>query len=138
MAKRYGAERKWRDEHYVPAKIEEHLQISVGSSACMHIVNITFILMGDITTRVAIEWALSYPEMIRAVCIVGRISNDIMSHEVCTPSISHFLSATSAYSVLLRCTLHGTSHELKILLQLKQLKVVVTIYFLITTLIFCP
>jgi len=81
MAKHYGAERKWCDERYVPAKVKEHLQISVGSSACMHIVNITFILMGDITTRVAIEWALSYPEMIRAVCIVGRISNDIMSHE---------------------------------------------------------
>ena len=87
MAKRYGAERKWRDEHYVPAKVKEHLQISVGSSACMHIVNITFILMGDITTRVAIEWALSYPEMIRAVCIMARISNDIMSHEVYMHSI---------------------------------------------------
>ncbi|KAG2632736.1 hypothetical protein PVAP13_2NG122900 [Panicum virgatum] len=67
MAKRYGAERKWRDEHYVPAKVKEHLQISVGSSASMHIVNVSFILMGDITTREAIEWAFSYPEMIRAV-----------------------------------------------------------------------
>ena len=87
MAKRYGAERKWRDKHYVPAKIEEHLQISVGSSACMHIVNITFILMGEITTREAIEWAFSYPEMIRVVCIMARISNDIMSHEVYMHSI---------------------------------------------------
>lgn len=82
MAKRYRAEEKWRDERYVPAKVKEHLQISVGSSACMHIVTITFILMGDIATREAIEWAFSYPEMIRAVCIVGRISNDIVSHEV--------------------------------------------------------
>ncbi|PAN10360.1 hypothetical protein PAHAL_2G089500 [Panicum hallii] len=79
--KRYGAERKWSDEHCVPAKISEHLQVSVGSSGCMHIANITFVLMGDVTTREAIEWAFSFPEMIRAVCIVGRISNDIMSHE---------------------------------------------------------
>ncbi|CAN6203433.1 unnamed protein product [Urochloa humidicola] len=81
MAKRYCAEEKWRDERYVPTKVKEHLQISVGSSACMHIVNLAFILMGNTTTREAIEWAFSYPEMIRAVCIVGRICNDIMSHE---------------------------------------------------------
>ncbi|CAL5066362.1 unnamed protein product [Urochloa decumbens] len=81
MAKRYRAEEKWRDECYIPAKVKEHLQISVGSSACMHIVNVAFILMGNITTREAIEWAFSYPEMIRAVCIVGRICNDIVSHE---------------------------------------------------------
>ncbi|KAG2641123.1 (E)-beta-caryophyllene synthase-like isoform X4 [Panicum virgatum] len=79
--KRYGAERKWRDERYVPAKIEEHLQISVASSGCMHLANITFVLMGDVTTREAIEWAFSFPEMIRAACTVGRICNDIMSHE---------------------------------------------------------
>jgi len=87
MAKHYGDERKWRDEHYVPAKVKEHLQISVGSSASMHIVNVSFILMGDITTREAIEWAFSYPEMIRVVCIMARISNDIMSHEVYMHSI---------------------------------------------------
>ena len=80
--KRYGAERKWCDERYVPAKIEEHLQISVASSGCMHLANITFVLMGDVTTREAIEWASSYPEMIRAACIVARVCNDIMSHEV--------------------------------------------------------
>ncbi|KAJ1288649.1 hypothetical protein BS78_02G104000 [Paspalum vaginatum] len=34
-----------------------------------------------VPSKDAIEWAFSYPEMIRAVCIVGRISNDIMSHE---------------------------------------------------------
>ncbi|CAL5079305.1 unnamed protein product [Urochloa decumbens] len=81
MAKRYRAEEKWRDERYIPANVKEHLQISVGSSACMHIVNVAFILMGNTTTTEAIEWAFSYPEMITAVCIVGRICNDIMSHE---------------------------------------------------------
>ncbi|CAN6197312.1 unnamed protein product [Urochloa humidicola] len=81
MAKRYNAEVKWRDERYVPANVKEHLQISVGSSACTHIVNVTFILMGNTTTREAIQWAFSYPKMIRAVCIVGRICNDIVSHE---------------------------------------------------------
>lgn len=87
IAKRYHAESKWRDERYVPAKIQEHLQISVHSSVCMHIVSLAFILMGDLTTRETIEWASSYPEMIRAVCIVGRIGNDIVSHEVSTTTL---------------------------------------------------
>ena len=68
MAKRYGAERKWRDEHYVPAKVKEHLQISVGSSACMHLANITFVLMGDVTTGEAIHYRTG---------LVCRVSNTL-------------------------------------------------------------
>nr|QLR06789.1 terpene synthase clade-I-ancestor [synthetic construct] len=81
VTKCYYDEVKWRDEHYVPATVEEHLQISVPSSGCMHIASLAFISMGDVTTSDAIEWALTYPKIIRAFCIVGRIVNDIASHE---------------------------------------------------------
>ncbi|KAK8450642.1 hypothetical protein SEVIR_6G066700v4 [Setaria viridis] len=81
IAKCYHAEVKWRDENYVPTNIDEHLQISVGTSACMHITNLAFISLGDMTTKEAIEWAFTYPKIIRGVCIVGRIGNDIVSHE---------------------------------------------------------
>ncbi|TVU47050.1 hypothetical protein EJB05_06628, partial [Eragrostis curvula] len=81
VAKRYHAEVKWRDEHYVPTKVEEHLKLSVASSSCMHITNLAFISMGDVTTREAVEWAFSFPKIIQGVCIVGRIGNDIVSHE---------------------------------------------------------
>ncbi|RCV30350.1 hypothetical protein SETIT_6G087900v2 [Setaria italica] len=33
------------------------------------------------TSREDIEWVSSYPKIIRGVCIIARISNDIMSHE---------------------------------------------------------
>uniref|UniRef100_A0A8I6YYP9 Terpene synthase n=1 Tax=Hordeum vulgare subsp. vulgare TaxID=112509 RepID=A0A8I6YYP9_HORVV len=81
VAKCYHAEVKWRDEHYVPTSVEEHLQISVRSSACMQIISLVFITMGDITTREVLEWALTYPKIIKCVCIVGRIGNDMVSHE---------------------------------------------------------
>lgn len=84
MAKCYHAEVKWRDEHYVPTSVEEHLQISVRSSACMQIISFVFISLGDVTTREVLEWALTYPKIIRSVCIVGRIGNDMVSHEVRT------------------------------------------------------
>ncbi|CAL5009974.1 unnamed protein product [Urochloa decumbens] len=81
MAKCYHAEVKWRDENYVPTNVDEHLQISVRSSACMHITSLAFISLGDVTTKEELEWAFTYPKIIRGVCIVGRIGNDIMSHE---------------------------------------------------------
>uniref|UniRef100_A0A8I6XBK7 Terpene synthase metal-binding domain-containing protein n=1 Tax=Hordeum vulgare subsp. vulgare TaxID=112509 RepID=A0A8I6XBK7_HORVV len=81
MAKCYHAEVKWRDEHYIPTSVEEHLQISVRSSACMQITIFVFISLGDVTTREVLEWVLTYPKIIRSVCIVGRIGNDMVSHE---------------------------------------------------------
>ncbi|TVU42228.1 hypothetical protein EJB05_08621, partial [Eragrostis curvula] len=72
---------KWRDEQYVPTNVTEHLQISVESIAAMHTANLAFISLGDVTTREAVEWAFTYPRIIRAVSILARISNDIMTHE---------------------------------------------------------
>ncbi|RCV30114.1 hypothetical protein SETIT_6G068300v2 [Setaria italica] len=81
VAKCYHAELKWRDENYVPTNVDEHLQISVCSSACMHVTNLAFISLGDRASKEAVEWAFTYPKIIRGVCIVARIVNDIMSHE---------------------------------------------------------
>jgi (-)-germacrene D synthase len=75
---------KWRDEGYVPAKVEEHLQLSAPSSACMHITNLAFISLGDVATREDIDWVSSYAKIIRGVCIIARVSNDTMPHEVPT------------------------------------------------------
>nr|CAB3495950.1 unnamed protein product [Digitaria exilis] len=94
----YHAEVKWRDDHYVPAKVEEHLQLSAPSSACMHITNLAFISLGDVATREDIQWVSSYPKIIRSVCIIARISNDIMSHEVPILSLLHcFLSVNELF-----------------------------------------
>nr|CAB3487458.1 unnamed protein product [Digitaria exilis] len=81
LAKNYHAEVKWRDEHYVPTKVEEHLQLSVPSSGCMQITTLALISMGDVATNEAIKWTRTYPKIVRGVCVVGRIMNDIVSHE---------------------------------------------------------
>ena len=39
-------------------------------------------MLGDMTTMEALEWVSTFPKIIRGVCIVGRIGNDIVSHEV--------------------------------------------------------
>jgi hypothetical protein len=82
VAKSYRAEVTWRDEHYIPADVDEHLQISLGSIAAMQTVVLTFVSLGDVTTREAIDWALTYPKIVRGLTVIARIMNDIMSHEV--------------------------------------------------------
>ncbi|CAM0902790.1 unnamed protein product [Alopecurus aequalis] len=81
IVKCYHAEVKWRDDHYVPTTVEEHLEISVRSSACMHIISLIFIMLGDMTMMEDLEWVSTYPKIVRGVCIVGRIGNDMVSHE---------------------------------------------------------
>jgi hypothetical protein len=48
----------------------------------MQITNVALISLGDVTTREDVNWAFTFPKMIRGACIVGRIGNDIVSHEV--------------------------------------------------------
>ncbi|CAO2189853.1 unnamed protein product, partial [Urochloa humidicola] len=50
-AKSYHAEVQWRDEHYIPTNVEEHLQISMSSGVSMQITNLAFLSLGDVTTR---------------------------------------------------------------------------------------
>ncbi|CAO2176077.1 unnamed protein product [Urochloa humidicola] len=80
-AKCYHAEVKWRDERYVPANVDEHLELSMESIAAMQTLVLTFISMGDVTTREAIDWARRYPKMVKGITVIARILNDIMSHE---------------------------------------------------------
>nr|CAB3482079.1 unnamed protein product [Digitaria exilis] len=82
-AKFYHAELKWRDEHYVPTSVDEHLQISMRSSVCMQIINLVLISLRDVspTREDDVDWIFTFPKMIRGVSIVGRIGNDIVSHE---------------------------------------------------------
>ncbi|XBI98105.1 hypothetical protein VPH35_018368 [Triticum aestivum] len=116
VAKCYHAEVKWRDEHYVPTSVEEHLQISVRSSACMQIISFVFIFMGDVTTREVLEWALTYPKIIRSVCIVGRIGNDMVSHE--REQISqHVISTVQTCTKEHEITVAEANEKLKVIIE---------------------
>ena len=42
----------------------------------------SFVGMGDIATKEAFDWAFSHPNMVRTSCIICRLMDDIVSHEV--------------------------------------------------------
>jgi hypothetical protein len=76
----YYNEARWREEGDAPATVEEHLLFSMPSSCCMHVPALAFVAIG--ATSDAIDWAMTYPKIIRASCVVGRVINDVASHEV--------------------------------------------------------
>ena len=80
-AKFYHAEVNWRDEHYVPTTVDEHLQKSLRSSVIMQIIIAVLISLRD-GREDDVNWAFTFPKLIRGVSVVGRVGNDIVSHEV--------------------------------------------------------
>ncbi|KAJ1267779.1 hypothetical protein BS78_07G084300 [Paspalum vaginatum] len=81
VAKSYHAEVKWRDECYVPADVDEHLQVSLDSIAGLQALMLTWVSLGDVTTREIIEWGITYPKIVMGFTVIARVMNDIMSHE---------------------------------------------------------
>ena len=89
-AKFYHAEVHWRDEHYVPTSVDEHLQKSLCSSVSMQIIIAVLISLrdGTATREDDVNWAFTFPKLIRGVAVVGRVGNDIVSHEVYIQNLS--------------------------------------------------
>nr|UIB01640.1 (E) - beta-farnesene synthase [Cymbopogon martinii] len=116
MVKNYNAEVKWRDEHFIPSNVEEHLQISVPSSGCMHIINLGFISLGDVTTKEDVEWALTFPKIVRGVCIVGRVGNDIMSHER-EQALEHVVSTVQTCMKQYEVSVEEANKKLKVVIE---------------------
>ncbi|XP_044948392.1 (E)-beta-caryophyllene synthase-like [Hordeum vulgare subsp. vulgare] len=75
----YYNEAKWREDSETSVTVEDHLRFSVPSSCCMHIVCLALVVIGASVD--AIEWTMTYPKIMRASCIIGRVINDVASHE---------------------------------------------------------
>ncbi|GJN39710.1 hypothetical protein PR202_gb28845 [Eleusine coracana subsp. coracana] len=115
-ARFYSAEVKWRDEHYIPDTIEEHLKISLPSSGCMQIATMAFILLGDVTSKEDVEWAFTFPKIIRGVCIVARIGNDIVSHER-EAATKHVASTVQACMKQYGGTVEEANDKLRVIIE---------------------
>ncbi|GJM84553.1 hypothetical protein PR202_ga00236 [Eleusine coracana subsp. coracana] len=77
VVRAYNMEVKWRDQRYVPPTVEEHLQVSARSGACHLLSCASFIGMGEIVTKESFDWASSMPKMVKALCIILRLSDDL-------------------------------------------------------------
>ncbi|CAL9128165.1 unnamed protein product [Musa acuminata var. zebrina] len=95
ISEAYFEESKWRDQHYVPT-LEEHLHVSLVSSTSPMLKCAFFVGMGEIATKEAFEWITSFPKIVQASAIIGRIMNDIASHEL-EQTREHVASTVQCY-----------------------------------------
>lgn len=116
VVKCFNAEVNWRDKHYVPTTVEEHLEISMRSAACMHIISLAFISLGDVTKREILEWTFTYPKFICGVSIIGRIGNDLVSHEREQGS-DHMVSTVQTCIIEHGVTLVEANEKLKVIIE---------------------
>jgi hypothetical protein len=78
----YSQEIRWRDEHYVPKTINEHLELSRTTIGSFDLVVSSFVGMGDIIKKEILDWLLTYPELMKSFTTLCRLSNDIASTKV--------------------------------------------------------
>jgi len=86
LVRGYSQEIEWRDEHYVPETIDKHLEISRVTVGAFQLACSSFVGMGDNITKEILEWLLAYPELLKSLTTIARLSNDIASTKV-FPSI---------------------------------------------------
>ncbi|GJM84944.1 hypothetical protein PR202_ga00660 [Eleusine coracana subsp. coracana] len=77
----YNTEVKWRDNRYIPATVEEHLQLSVRTGACHLLSCASFVGMDDIATEESFHWVTSMPKIVHSLCIILRLLDDLQSYE---------------------------------------------------------
>ncbi|XP_021754895.1 probable sesquiterpene synthase [Chenopodium quinoa] len=76
----YMKEAIWRDKKFVPT-YDEYMKNGIFSSGYMYTTVSFYLGMGDFATKDAFEWLNQIPKAVKACCMIGRLLNDIISHE---------------------------------------------------------
>ncbi|CAL4996950.1 unnamed protein product [Urochloa decumbens] len=112
----YCREIKWRDEHYVPETINEHLELSRATTGAFQLACSSFVGMGDIITKEILDWLLTYPDLLKCFTTIARLSNDIASTK--REQIGgHHASTVQCYMLQHRTTMHDACGKIKELIE---------------------
>ncbi|XVE74266.1 hypothetical protein DITRI_Ditri12bG0002800 [Diplodiscus trichospermus] len=106
----YHAEVKWCHDGYVPT-FDDYINVAMKTSTFDPMLAISFLGMKTISGLEAIQWLQSQPKIMTAANIIGRVMNDIVSHEFeqlrehCPSSVEcymkkHYLSKNDALKEL--------------------------------------
>ncbi|XP_050220086.1 alpha-copaene synthase-like isoform X2 [Mercurialis annua] len=95
VTRAYLAEAKWLEQDYIPT-MEEYMKVSLITCCYPMLATTSFLGLGEIATKDAYEWASKDPKIIRASAIIGRLMDDIVSHEF-EQTRKHVASAVECY-----------------------------------------
>lgn len=74
---------KWKNNDHVPT-YEEYISVAMKTSTFDPLITISFLGLGPIAGINVFEWLKSEPRIMKAANIIGRVFNDIVTHEVHT------------------------------------------------------
>ncbi|KAG8502913.1 hypothetical protein CXB51_000752 [Gossypium anomalum] len=80
LVNNYQAEVKWSHDGYVPT-FEEYMSIATKTSTYDSSITISFIGMGKVAAIEAFKWLRKEPKSMKALDVIGRLMNDIVSHK---------------------------------------------------------
>ncbi|XP_030943352.1 (-)-germacrene D synthase-like isoform X3 [Quercus lobata] len=95
LVQAYFEEAVWLKEKYIPT-MEEYMSNAQISCGYLTISTISFIGMGDIVTKEALEWVIKEPKIVRAASIISRLMDDIVSNEF-EQERGHIVSGIECY-----------------------------------------
>ncbi|KAG6495717.1 alpha-humulene synthase-like [Zingiber officinale] len=81
LSRSYFIEAKWGIEKYVPT-LEEHLSNSLVTAAYRLLICASYVGMDQVASKEVFEWVASFPKIIKASSMIGRLMDDVTSHEL--------------------------------------------------------
>uniref|UniRef100_A0A1S4B0K1 Sesquiterpene synthase-like n=1 Tax=Nicotiana tabacum TaxID=4097 RepID=A0A1S4B0K1_TOBAC len=81
LLKAYFQEAKWYHGMNVPT-MEEYIKNGIPSSTYLLLATTSWLGMGEVATKAAFDWISTEPTILVASCIIARLLNDLVTHEI--------------------------------------------------------
>ncbi|XP_006363765.1 (-)-germacrene D synthase-like [Solanum tuberosum] len=81
LLKAYFQEAKWYHAKDVPT-MEQYIKNGIPSSTYLLLATTSWLGMGDAATKDAFDWISNEPTILVASCIIARLLNDLVTHEI--------------------------------------------------------
>ncbi|KAM7493646.1 hypothetical protein LguiB_028255 [Lonicera macranthoides] len=95
LVRAYFDEANWYHKGYIPT-MEEYMEVALVSATYIMLATVSFVGMGELVTKQAFDWVSSYPLIVIASSVIGRLSNDMVAHEF-EQKRGHVASAMECY-----------------------------------------
>ncbi|XP_024933466.3 (-)-germacrene D synthase-like [Ziziphus jujuba] len=79
LVQAYFTEASWLHDAYTPT-FEEYMSVAAVSATYFVIITFSFFGMGKIATKEVFDWVCNKPNIIKASSVIGRLMNDMVSH----------------------------------------------------------
>ncbi|EEE68113.1 hypothetical protein OsJ_26180 [Oryza sativa Japonica Group] len=117
LVQEFSQEIKWRDDHYIPKTIEEHLELSRKTVGAFELACASFVGMGDLVAKETLDCLLTYPELLKSFTTCVRLSNDIASTKREQAGDHHHASTIQSYMLQHGATAHEACVGIKELIE---------------------